>query len=53
MIKLFHQQKCNKSSFKYDSDGYPTERVTENAKKANLGYLKTEYIYKIKPHSSI
>jgi hypothetical protein len=40
----FHQQSKNASSFKYDSDGYPTEQVTENAK-ANLGYLKTEYIY--------
>jgi hypothetical protein len=37
--------KMHKSSFKYDSDGYPTEQVIENAK-ANLGYLKTEYIYK-------
>ena len=31
-----------KSSFKYDSDNYPTEQVSENE---NTGYLKTEYFY--------
>ena len=31
-----------KSSFKYDSDNYPTEQISENE---NTGYLKTEYFY--------
>lgn len=31
-----------KSSFKYDLDNYPIERVSENEK---TGYLKTEYFY--------
>jgi hypothetical protein len=31
-----------KSSFKYDLDNYPIERVSENEK---TGYLKTEYLY--------
>ncbi|MBG6110382.1 hypothetical protein IWX84_001250 [Flavobacterium sp. CG_9.10] len=33
-----------KCSFKYDSDGYPTEQITENAN-GNSGYLKSEYFY--------
>lgn len=31
-----------KSSFKYDSDNYPTEQISENE---NTGYLKTQYFY--------
>ena len=36
-----------KSSFKYDSENYPTERVSETAILANgnTGYLKTQYFY--------
>ena len=36
-----------KSSFKYDSDNYPTEQVSETALLANgnRGYLKREYFY--------
>ena len=36
-----------KSSFKYDSENYPTERVSENAVAANgdVGYLKTQFFY--------
>lgn len=36
-----------KSSFKYDSENYPTERVSETAILANgnAGYLKTQYFY--------
>jgi hypothetical protein len=30
------------STFKYDTDGYPTEQLTETAKS---GYLKSEYFY--------
>ena len=36
-----------KSSFKYDSENYPTERVSETAilVNGNTGYLKTQYFY--------
>ncbi|MFV5703823.1 hypothetical protein ACM55F_18355 [Flavobacterium sp. XS2P12] len=36
-----------KSSFKYDSENYPTERVSETAifANGNTGYLKTQYFY--------
>ncbi|WP_282742489.1 hypothetical protein [Flavobacterium sp. XS2P24] len=36
-----------KSSFKYDSDNYPTEQVSETVifAKGNTGYLKTQYFY--------
>lgn len=36
-----------KSSFKYDSENYPSERVSETAifANGNTGYLKTEYFY--------
>ena len=41
-IASFH-----KSSFKYDSDNYPTEQVSETSLfvNGNRGYLKTEYFY--------
>jgi hypothetical protein len=37
-----------KSTFKYDSDGYPTEQVSERALFDNgtAAYLKTQYFYK-------
>ena len=36
-----------KSTFKYDSENYPTERVSETAVagNGNVGYLKTQYFY--------
>jgi hypothetical protein len=36
-----------KSTFKYDSDGYPTEQVSERALLDNgtVAYLKTQYFY--------
>ncbi|TDD78776.1 hypothetical protein [Flavobacterium caseinilyticum] len=36
-----------KSSYKYDSENYPTERVSETAifGNGNKGYLKTQYLY--------
>jgi hypothetical protein len=42
--QVLSSAKMHKSSFKYNAYGYPTEQVTENAKR-NLGYLKSEYIY--------
>jgi hypothetical protein len=37
-----------KSSFKYDKEGYPTEKVAESVMPSDgkSGYLKTEYFYK-------
>ena len=36
-----------KSTFKYDSENYPTERISETAVagNGNVGYLKTQYFY--------
>ncbi|MBC5839914.1 hypothetical protein H8R23_00700 [Flavobacterium sp. F-380] len=42
--QIISSAKMHKSIFKYDSDDYPKEQISENAK-SNSGYLKSEYIY--------
>jgi hypothetical protein len=40
--QIISSAKIFKSSFKYDTDGYPAEQVTETGK---TGYLKSQYFY--------